>query len=167
MVILMHNCRLFLSLLALLLLTACSRHATFDTRATTLTLTPQQAISETPTPLGKQVLWGGMIIQASNLPESTRLEVLAYPLDSSHTPRINQPPLGRFLLHHPEYMETIDYAAGRRITVLGKLTRIDEGMVDQSPYRFPVVESQQLHLWPRGEPQPPRIHFGIGVVFGR
>ena len=153
--------------LLLLLLGACSHRPQFDTSQVATTLTPQQVLAEEAQHLGKSVLWGGMIIEINNQPQGTRLEVLAYPLDSSHTPRLNQPPLGRFLLMHDDYLEAVDYARGRRISVQGSLLRIEEGMVDQSPYRFPVVQSQQLHLWPRGEPAPPRVHFGIGVVFGR
>lgn len=159
---------LLLSLLLLLpLLKACSSGPTFDSDKIATTLTPQQAVAEAEQQRGKEVLWGGMIIHSTNLPDGSRLEVLAYPLDGKQAPRMNQPPLGRFLLHHPDYLETIDYAPGRRITVHGRLLSIEEGMVDKSPYRFPLVEAQQLHLWPRGEPSQPRVHFGIGVVFGR
>lgn len=167
MVIAMPDNRILFCVLTILLLGACTPRPGFDTSQVVASLTPQQALSETTQQMGKNVLWGGMIIQANNLPEGTRLEILAYPLDSSHTPQLNQPPLGRFLLYHPDYLETVDYAAGRRISAVGTLTRIEDGMVDQSPYRFPVLQSQQLHLWPRGEPQSPRLHFGIGVVFGR
>jgi outer membrane lipoprotein len=154
-------------LLLLLLLGACSGRPEFDTSKVALSLTPQQAISEATQQLGKEVLWGGMILHANNLADGARLEILAYPLDSSQAPRLNEAPLGRFLLRHDSYLETIDYAPGRRLTVHGRLLRIEDGVVDQSPYRYPVVQSQQLHLWPRGEPQQPRLHFGIGVVIGR
>ncbi|MBE0510317.1 MAG: Slp family lipoprotein [Chromatiales bacterium] len=159
--------RQLVPLLLLLLLSACSSRPEFDTSKVALGLTPQQAISEASQQIGKEVLWGGMILHANNLADGARLEVLAYPLDGSQAPRLNEPPLGRFLLRHDGYLETIDYAPGRRITVHGALLRIEDGVVDQSPYRFPVVQSQQLHLWPRGEPQQPRVHFGIGVVIGR
>ncbi len=159
--------RLLPVMLLLLLLSACSHRPQFDTAQVTTTLTPQQVIAEAPQHVGKEVLWGGMIIHANNLAEGARLEILAYPLDSSQTPRLNQPPLGRFLLQHDGYLETLDYAPGRRLSVHGSIERIEDGMVDQSPYRFPVVSARKLHLWPRGEPAQPRINFGIGVVFGR
>ena len=159
--------RQLVPLLLLLLLGACSGRPEFDTSQVALSLTPQQAISEASQQIGKEVLWGGMILHVNNLADGARLEILAYPLDSNQGPRLNEPPLGRFLLRHEGYLESIDYAPGRRVSVHGTLLRIEDGVVDQSPYRYPVVQSQQLHLWPRGEPQQPRVHFGIGVVIGR
>ena len=158
--------RIFVVLLALAL-SGCAQRPSFDSTQVVPSLTPQQAIAEKTSQLGKQVIWGGMIIHANNLADGARLEILAYPLDTNHAPRLNQPPLGRFLLHHPGYLEPIDYAAGRRLSVHGEFIRVEEGTVDQSPYRYPVLKSHQVHLWPRGEPSQPRLHFGVGVVFGR
>ena len=149
------------------LLLGCAQRPSFDTSQVSPTLSPQQALAEETSQQGKQILWGGMIIHANNLADGARLEILAYPLDGNHAPRLDRPPMGRFLLRHDGYLETVDYAPGRRLTVHGDFVRIEEGMVDQSPYRYPVVQARELHLWPRGEPAQPRLNFGIGVVFGR
>lgn len=158
---------MLLSGLLLGLLVGCAQRPGFDISQVNPDLTPPQALAEQTAQLGKQVLWGGMIIHANNLADGARLEILAYPLDNNHAPRLDQRPLGRFLLRHDDYLETVDYAPGRRVTVHGEFIRIEEGMIDQTPYRYPVVQSRALHLWPAGEPVQPRIQFGIGIMFGR
>lgn len=156
-----------LPLLLAILLAGCSGNARFDTENTDLTLTPQQAVSEEALQQDKQVLWGGMIINSTNLKEQTRIEVLAYPLDSDHYPQTDKTPYGRFLLFHDGYLETVDYAPGRLVSVLGRFNGTSRGRVDESEYTYPVVQAEQLHLWPRSERSDSRIHFGIGVMFGR
>lgn len=162
------NFRLFILLLSSLLLSACATGPKYPTKGVEMSLTPQQAVTEADMQRGKNVLWGGMIVNSTNLDTRTRLEVLAYPLDSNQRPQIDEQPYGRFLLYKEGYLETVDYAAGRRITVLGRITGIQDGKVDESSYTYPVVEADQLYLWSRKEASSePRVHFGIGVIFGR
>ncbi|MGM0593760.1 MAG: Slp family lipoprotein [Pseudomonadota bacterium] len=155
-------------LLLCLLLSACATGPEFITDGVETDLTPTQAASEAHLHQGKRVLWGGMIINSTNLETHTRLEVLAYPLDSSHRPRADQPPHGRFLMLQRGYLETVDYAAGRQITVLGRLDGTRTGKLDQSEYTYPLLRGEQLHLWPRQgrDSTNPRFHFGIGVRLG-
>jgi len=148
-----------------LLLAACASTPGFVTEGVDTTLTPQQALSEESLLQGKRVLWGGMIINSTNLKQQTRLEVLAYPLDSDHYPQTDKPPYGRFLLLREGYLETVDYAPGRLVSVVGRFTGSRRGRIDQSDYTYPLVTAEQLHLWPSGGRSEPRFHFGIGVMF--
>ena len=148
------------------LLVACSAGPKFALDKVDTTLTPQQVIGEAGLHRGKEVLWGGMIINSTNLEKSTRLEVLAYPLDSDHYPQTGKQPYGRFLLLRQGYLETVDYAPGRLITVVGRIDGTRTGKVDESDYTYPVIQAEQLHLWSQGEKSNTRFHFGIGVVFG-
>ena len=147
-------------------LAACAGGPKFALDKVDTTLTPQQVVSETGMHRGKEVLWGGMIINSTNLEKSTRLEVLAYPLDSDHYPQTDKPPYGRFLLLRDGYLETVDYAPGRLITVAGRIEGTRTGKVDESDYTYPLIQAEQLHLWSSGEKSNTRFHFGIGVVFG-
>ena len=74
----------FLLLLPVLLLSACATTPapTFDTIGVDPFLTPQGTTADPKMATGKSVQWGGSIIGVTNLPERTRIEVLAYPLDS-------------------------------------------------------------------------------------
>lgn len=148
-----------------LLLSACAGGAKFSTEDVDTTLTPKQAVSEAGAQQGKRVLWGGMIINSSNLESETRIEVLAYPLDSDHYPRTDSAPYGRFLLFRDGYLETVDYAPGRLISVVGRFDGILNGKVGESEYTYPVIRAEQLHLWSQGGRRSPNLHFGIGVIF--
>lgn len=152
--------------LAILLIGGCASGPRYPTEGVELTLTPQQAVSEATTLRGKAILWGGMIIQSSNLKNQTRLEILAYPLDSKQYPQTDSPPLGRFLLLRDGYLETIDYAPGRLVTLRGTLAGTERGKVGDTSYTYPVVKSQDIYLWSRTGRSEPSVHFGVGVVFG-
>jgi len=153
------------SLLLALLLVSCATRPAFDTEGVDPELTPKRAVVDSGSLHGKDVIWGGIVVAGTNLKESTQLEILAYPLDSSQRPRTNEPALGRFLAIQSGYLETTDYEQGRQITVRGTLGTLRKGQVGESDYLYPVVNIKQLHLWQKeGEYIEPRFHFGIGVM---
>lgn len=156
---------LMLSLICGLLLGACATGPTFETRGADETLTPREAAQRPDALSGSRVAWGGVIIQGTNLRDSTRLEVLAYPLGGDNRPDTDAGPTGRFLAERPGYLETVNYAPGRLVTVVGPLTGTRTGSIGENEYLYPVVEAQRIQLWPQ-EPRyytEPRIHFGVGV----
>ncbi|MFH7325795.1 Slp family lipoprotein [Desulfurivibrio sp. C05AmB] len=158
-----------MTLLVLALLAGCATGPRYDTRGVALDL-PPAIVSANPEPYrGTPVLWGGPIIATRNLADYSEIEVLSYPLDSAQRPRTDRPHQGRFLLRQPGYLEELDYAPGRLVTVRGRLGSAAAGQVGEAPYTYPVVEVSDLHLWPltRRDPAQPRFHFGIGVIFGR
>jgi len=148
-----------------LLLAACA--GPFSVRDVDMTLTPLQALADADAARGRAVIWGGVIVATENLADATRIELLTYPLDGSQRPATDRDTLGRVRLYYRGFLEPVDYAPGRRLTVQGWLAGTEQGRVDRHPYTFPVLRVGQLHLWPRrhdgGEP---RVHFGIGVGFG-
>jgi outer membrane lipoprotein len=113
------------------------------------------------------VLWGGVILGTTNLKDSTRIEVLAYPLDTDRRPQRDRDPQGRFILEQAGFLEPASYAEGRLITTVGKLAGTLPGRIDASDYSYPVVAARQLHLWPldRGR-RGSNVHFGVGVGSG-
>ena len=88
-------------------------------------MTPEQAAKKNATDV--EVMWGGVIVKATNTPDYTDFEVLYYPLDASQRPDEHQKAESRFLVRYPGYLETIVYAPGREVTVLGKLQGVEEG----------------------------------------
>ncbi len=157
---------LFLTPLALLsiLLAGCASTPDFDTAGVDKALTPQSVVAEPDLNRGKSVLWGGTILNTSNLEEMTQIEILAYPLDSSQRPLLEDKPLGRFIVQHNGYLEPATFAQGRLLTILGSVGDTQSGKVGKSPYTYPVVIAQQLHLWSLREPRSrTSFHLGIGV----
>src|SRR5690625_692494 len=99
--------------LCLGLLVACATGPRYDLANVNTELTPAEAVQAIERYRGESVVWGGRIIQTHNLPEQTRLEVLAYPLDSNQRPRLQSAARGRFLIDYPGYLERADFAADR------------------------------------------------------
>ncbi|MFA9462021.1 Slp family lipoprotein [Thiohalorhabdus methylotrophus] len=159
--------RTLLLVLWVLALGACATPR-FPTEQIALDVTPGQAKADMSRLEGTRVLWGGTIVNATNKEDSTRLEILAYPLDGDQRPDLEEPPQGRFLALEEGYLETASYAPGREVTVSGRLTGLREGMIGEAAYSYPVVEVVDIQLWKedRGSAPGSNFRFGIGVIFG-
>lgn len=139
-----------------------------NTEGVNRTLTPNM-ISNSALHQDSKVLWGGMIISTQPRQNATRIEVLAYPMDGQQ-PDQYATPLGRFMLDKPGFLEPAEFATGRWISAVGQIKGIQPGKVGEASYDFPLIEAQQLHLWPTaGAPSDTRttIHFGIGIGIQR
>jgi len=126
------------------------------------TMTPELAARDAARDV--QVLWGGVIIGSINLPDHTDFNVLFYPLDKSQRPDLDKPPQNRYIVRYTSYLETMVYAPGREITVLGSLQGVEDGKVGDAPYRFPVIKADKIYLWPVDGDS--KVHFGIGLGVG-
>ena len=148
---------------ALALLSGCA--TPIDVGQAERNVPPHEAAQNVALVKDRPVAWGGTVVNGKNLANNTQFEVLAYPLDSSNRPKVNAAPLGRFIVVHPGYLETADYAPGRLITVVGPVTETRTGKVGEAPYVYPVVAADRMHLWPQlsQTPSEPRIRFGIGI----
>ena len=150
------------------LLAACSNGPRLDTTGVDPHVTPSQAATNPAALLGRRILWAGVIVHGDNQRDSSVLEVLAYPLRFNNRHDTSATPLGRFLIEQRGYLETVDYAPGRAVTVVGALNGLRTGKVGEAEYRYPVVVAPQLRLWPVGESGgnlDPQLHIGVGVIF--
>lgn len=111
------------------------------------------------------VHWGGEVVQIENLPDRTRIELMALPLSRTGRPLTDQPPLGRFVVEREGFLDPYEYAPNRLLEVRGQLGGFIEGRVGQATYRYPLVTGDRLVLWPRDPHNAvsPRINFGIGT----
>lgn len=151
----------------LLLLSACASGPTFNTARVDRSLTPRSAVAEFAVNRDKSVLWGGVILNTSNLAANTQIEVLGYPLDSDNRPQRDSEPLGRFIIEHAGFLEPTSYNQGRQVTVLGTLAKTMSGKVGATDYNYAVIQAQQLHLWSKDSGSgKSNVHFGIGVGIG-
>lgn len=153
--------RFTLVVLPLLLLGACASGPTFDTRQVDRTLTPAVVTAEPQQAKGKQVLWGGIIRKTTNLAHSTRIEMQAYPLGYKEKPQRDAAPTGHFLLEKSGFLEPLVFADGRLLTVTGTVLRTETGWVGKSEETYPVIDAQELYLWPVDS-----FHESTGLRFG-
>lgn len=153
----------------LLGLTACASGPRYDSQTANMELTAAQVIAKPEDYLDTQIIWGGIIINTRNLPDHTEIELLAYPLDGRQQPMSGKGEQGRFLAKYNRYLETVDYAPGRQLTVRGHIAETINGKVGDAPYTYPVIQANDIYLWPRtdGTAKTPQVHFGIGIIFGR
>ena len=153
--------------LALILLSACSSTPKVAEDADRST-SPNQAAAAGSVTGQQRLQWGGVIVDARNLAESTELQVLAYPLKKNGRPDVSAAPEGRFIAQHAGYLESADYATGRQVTVTGPLTEIRQGQVGEAAYQFPILQADELVLWPQDAEAEtkPRVNFGFGFGSG-
>lgn len=146
------------------LLAGCASSPDFDTAQVDKSLTPRSVVAEPELSRGKIALWGGTILDTQNQKDMTRLEVLAYPLNSYQRPLLESQPLGRFIISYKGYLEPTSFAQGRLVTVIGSVGDSQSGKVGDSSYTYPVIDAQQVHLWSQDDSSTrTSFHLGIGV----
>ena len=116
--------------------------------------------------IGIIIVAAGTIIDAKNLQEGTRLEVLQYPATSRGRPETGKPSGGRFLVLTSEYLETAIYRPGRSITVAGEVSGQQALPLGGTTYRYPVFVPREIHLWSEGN-RGPQLHIGFGFGFSK
>ncbi len=130
---------------------------------------PAAVAESASVPDGREMLWGGRIVGVSNEAETTRLEVLAYPLERDQRPDVyDRPAQGRFVVTYPGFLDPVDYAPGRVVTVRGPVVDIVHGRVGDAQYAWPQMRAEELHRWPRDpDPyrNPPRFEVRAGILF--
>jgi outer membrane lipoprotein len=145
--------RLF-AVVAILALTGCASHLPQEIRIAPEPEFGVEAARQEPGRfLGQRVRWGGTILGVHNRPQVTEIEILARPLDPDGEPQAQAPGVGRFIAEVPGFVDPAEYPTDRRLTVAGKLDRMETRPVGEFPYRYPVVIAASLYLW--SEPLPP------------
>ena len=104
--------------------------------------------------LGRQVRWGGTLIDTGNRENATWLTILARPLSKSGEPGSGDESVGRFIAIVPGFLDPKVYAPDRRVTVSGTVLRSEAGKVGEFPYTYIVVQAKDWHLWPVETVQP-------------
>ena len=165
-----HNMRNLIIIMLTGLLVGCAGTPKFDQERFVQTTTPNQVKLDPTLYQDTSQLWGGILISTTNLDDATRLEVLAYPLAKNQKPQTSRDPIGRFIAINDSYLEPIDYAEGRLVTLAGKLANSSIDITssnDNFAKQFPVLSVEQLHLWSKdGRDTGPQVLFGFGISLG-
>lgn len=98
---------------------------------------------------GKRVIWGGEIIDIIQQEGGTsQIEVYQRPLGWRGAPMDTVPSEGRFLVLADQYLDPYLYQGGKKITVAGELIGETIQSVGEMDYRYPLLSSKQIYLWP-------------------
>jgi outer membrane lipoprotein len=133
-------------------------------------LTPAAAAADS-TAVGQRTTWGGTLVEARNLAETTELEMIGYPLNTCGRPLRDEDPIGRFIILRTGYLETATLRPGDAITATGTIVATREGRIGETFYRFPLILDPNPRRWsppgaPRGGRTRPWISIGIGAGSG-
>ncbi|MFO0774016.1 MAG: Slp family lipoprotein [Nitrospiraceae bacterium] len=120
----------------------------------------------------KLVVLGGELLRATRFSHGTELEILQLPLNDNLAPAAPRvASQGRFLALDPGGRDPATLVVGMPVTLVGEVTGMREGRLDESTYRFLTITMRSLHAWdPRAmEPTPrvrPSVGFGMGMGTG-
>ena len=138
-----------LNLLLALLLSACASQVPQAIRDAPAGSPSLAEVRVQPTDyLGRQVRWGGTIIETVNREHDTWLTLLGRPLTRYGEPAVSDESDGRFIATVPEFLDPKVYLPGRHVTISGALARTEAGKVGEYPYTYAVVQADAWHLWP-------------------
>lgn len=139
-----------------------------DTSRVDSRATPAGIVEAMPGEQSARVHWGGRIVAITNLEQSTLIEMLSYPLARDGFPNTFRNPTGRFVLRHDGFLEPLDHAPGRLLTVVGTVRSLTRVAVGETELVVPLVRAEQLKLWDdryEGRTRP-RFGFGVGINVG-
>ncbi len=108
------------------------------------TLEPQQARQLSQ---NQNIRWGGVIIAVKPEANSTCLEILGKPVDSRQRPINEDGTNGRFIACKNQFLDPEVFAEGREVTVTGSIDQIEERLIGEFIYAYPIIEATTIYLW--------------------
>jgi len=108
---------------------------------------------------GQPVRWGGTIAKIHNKADTTVLEIVSRPLLRSGRPRHNDVTDGRFMAEITGFLDPEIVRPGRDISVIGSIDRLEDGLVGEAEYSYPVMSVFDYHFWKeQGKTDPAVVH---------
>jgi outer membrane lipoprotein len=102
---------------------------------------------------GQTVILGGQVIKAVPAPEGTVLTVLQTKTEGDERPEGPETSQGRFMAVSKGFLDPQIYAPGRQVTVAGTVAGKRVEKLGEIDYPYPLIEADQVYLWPRSEPR--------------
>lgn len=116
-------------------------------------------VKDAPTAhVGKVMVLGGEVLDATRLKDRTRLTVLQLPTGRNHEPAMDRTKSqGRFLAFQTDFLDPATVPNGTRITIVGEISGATTELLDEMDYTYPTVAIQFLKVWPDAMQVPPRF----------
>lgn len=109
--------------------------------------TVAQVHTEAEKYLSQKVRWGGKILKIENKQNTSRLTVVAFPLNGYGRPQNTRQSPGRFIAVVDRFLEPEIYSRDREITVIGNILASETHKVGEFAYSHPVVKVDNHYLW--------------------
>ncbi len=107
--------------------------------------------------VGKLMVLGGEILDATRLKDRTRLTVLQLPTGQNNEPAMDRTQSkGRFLAFQTDFLDPATVPNGTRITIVGKISGTTTELLDEMDYTYPTLTIEFLKVWPEAGQLPPR-----------
>jgi outer membrane lipoprotein len=98
--------------------------------------------------VGRKVLWGGIIISTKNLPDHTRIEVLAKELTYMDMPELyDRSSQGRFIILAPGFYDKLVYKPGLGITVAGVIKGTETIKIEELSYPYILISPIEMRTF--------------------
>jgi outer membrane lipoprotein len=149
--------RVSAGLIALCLLSACSTYDVIPKqyeKQVNKNVTFEEIKSSPQSYQGELVVLGGEVLKATRLEDKTRVEVLQLPLGEEHVPLTEKSrSQGRFYAFDTgkEILDPAVLEEGTPITIIGEVTGVTTGKLDESRYQYPTIRIKDLTKWDRNE----------------
>lgn len=125
---------------------------------------PEEAVARGN--VGDAVRWGGRIVSVRTEKLHSCFEIVGAPLDGSGRPRKVDQSTGRFIACRTGFYEPQVFAAGRELTISGRIDGFEQRKIGDYDYRYPRVAADVVYLWPPRRERPdywyPQPYFGLG-----
>lgn len=106
---------------------------------------PQSVVENS---VGVPVRWGGTIIATNTDQSETCIEILGRALDGRARPIFDDSTQGRFIACKTGFQDPQIFSEGREVTITGRVGNLEQRKVGEYEYRYPVVDTEVLYLWP-------------------
>lgn len=143
-------------------LAACSPAPLYKPTVHTIQALPSAVIHAPANYLGRAVIWGGQVVQMTNFPDHSELQILAYPLDDSQRPRLKKTNDARFIALLPGFVDPLSYPPGALLTISGDFVGLRSLRTEPIDYALPQIRIRQMHRWTAAEMQQGHPNFGVG-----
>ena len=115
---------------------------------------------------GRTVMLGGEVLGARRVQEGLELEILQLPVKDDDPPTERRMASeGRFLAIDRSAGDPESFPRGTRITLVGSVTGEETRRLDESTYRYPVVEVKHVYVWTE-EQYRERSRSSVGLFGG-
>jgi outer membrane lipoprotein len=148
----------------IMLVTGCAAGISQQSRSMITYMGTFSALQKAPDAYkGEVVMLGGRIIEAKASSSLSELTVLQLALDTRGRPVNPDQSGGRFIVQAKKLLDSAVYQKDMDITVVGTVKGSRFESIGSFQYVYPLVESIEIKLWPKGMRTQPMIHLGIGV----